>query len=376
MTTEHLIGEELALLQNERGTNCISIIVPTHKLSPERRTDILQTEKIVQKAKEYVLDHYTTEEAQILVQSIDQLYQQIDFTHNAEGLGLFVSKTVKQIIQFHFPVKERIAIGNSFEIRDILYEVYYQKTYFLLSLVEKGARLYQGNIAVLHEIKNHHFPLRNIDQFEYNPSARGSSYTGHAFNKQFERDKSQMEEMRYDQFLKTVDDGLKSYLINHTPLIVAGPTEDVAAFKKINSHQKIIGEISGNQFHRPLPELALSAWEVMKSFLNHEKENQIKELYEKVEEGQGKTGLAAIWSATQEGKGYKLLVEKDYTQPGFLAEGDPCHLHLKPPKEKHEILPDAVNILMQTVLEKKGEVIIVENGRIENYGRIGLITRY
>ena len=69
-------------------------------------------------------------------------------------------------------------------------------------------------------------------------------------------------------------------------------------------------------------------------------------------------------------------MEKDYKQPGFLVEGNPYHLYLKPPKEKHEILPDAVNSLMQLVLEKKGEVIIVENGRIENYGRIGLITRY
>lgn len=376
MTTEYLVGEELALLQKENDPICVSIIVPTHKLSPDRRGDSLQTYKIVQRAKEYIQDHYSESDAKILIDSIDRLYEKIDFNHNDEGLGLFVSKNVKQLVRFHFPVKEKLVIGSSFELRDLLYDISYQKNYFLLSLVEKGAKLYQGNLRSLQEMKNHHFPSRNLDKYEYNTPSRGSSYTGHSFTKQFERDKAQMEEIRYNQFLKNVDHDLKSYLVDHTPLIIAGTVDDIAAFKKITSQKNIIGEIPGNQFHTPLSELASSAWEIMKTFLDHKKENQVKELFEQIEQGNGITGLTAIWQAAQEGRAYKLVVEKDYSQPAFLVTANSYQLYIKPPKEKHEILQDAVNTLMQLVLEKIGEVIIVENDRIENYGRIGLITRY
>ena len=36
METDYLVGEELALMQGERGI-CISVIVPTHRLSQEKR---------------------------------------------------------------------------------------------------------------------------------------------------------------------------------------------------------------------------------------------------------------------------------------------------------------------------------------------------
>ena len=89
MNTEFLIGEELALMQKQRGI-CISIIVPTHRLSPERRGDHLEMEKAINKAKEYLHYKYTKEQVKPLLQSLDELFHQIDFDHNAEGLGLFV----------------------------------------------------------------------------------------------------------------------------------------------------------------------------------------------------------------------------------------------------------------------------------------------
>jgi hypothetical protein len=39
-------------------------------------------------------------------------------------------------------------------------------------------------------------------------------------------------------------------------------------------------------------------------------------------------------------------------------------------------LPDATDDLMQMVLNKNGEVIIVENGKLSPYQRMVLITRY
>ena len=71
-----------------------------------------------------------------------------------------------------------------------------------------------------------------------------------------------------------------------------------------------------------------------------------------------------------------LLVEKDYSVPGYLINGDDYNLHLHPPKKLDEVMPDAVSSLIELVFEKNGDVVIVENGSLANYHGMALITRY
>ena len=59
----------------------------------------------------------------------------------------------------------------------------------------------------------------------------------------------------------------------------------------------------------------------MHLYLQHEREQLVKEFEEKIGEGLGITGIQDIWSATQEGKAFKLLVEKRLSHSGFCREG-------------------------------------------------------
>ena len=235
----NLTGEELvALMQKEKGKICVSIVVPSHKLSPERRVDRLQVENAVLKAKEELLHSYREEEIKPLRQSLDELYNQIDFNHNTAGIGLFVSPVVKQLVHFFFPVKEKVVIGSSFEIRDVLYQTNYARRYFTLMLSEKEARLFEGRLVSLLEITDHNFPKKYVDDYIYAHPARDSSSDGNAFVRVFEKDKSQLEEIRYQHFAGEVGDVLKDYLINDTPLILAGAKKDLSYFE--NSQLAIV----------------------------------------------------------------------------------------------------------------------------------------
>ena len=77
-----------------------------------------------------------------------------------------------------------------------------------------------------------------------------------------------------------------------------------------------------------------------------------------------------------EGRGLKLLVEKDFSIPAYVKNTNDYELYLRPPKEPHKALPNVVNNLIETVLDKNGEVFLVENDILKDYGRIALITRY
>jgi hypothetical protein len=281
------------------------------------------------------------------------------------------------LVHFFFPVKEKVMIGRSFEIRDLLYQTNYSRRYFTLMISEKEARLFEGRLNGLVEITDHNFPKKYVDDYIYSHPSRGSSYVGNAFVKEFEKDKSQLEEIRYQHFAGQVGDGLKDYLINDTPLILAGAKKDLSYFKSANRNLlHVIGEIPGNYSYTGLTELAELSWEVLRPFLDQVKQQLVREFEEKIGQGLGVTGMTEIWRAAEEGRGLELLVEKDFSQPGFLTNNDATHLHLRPPKEPHRILADAVDDLIESVLEKNGRVTMLENDLLKDYQRIALITRY
>ena len=374
---KHMLSNDLQTLSAERSDVCISIIMPTHRLSPGRRTDPIELDNTMENVKLDLQKKYDNETIAPLMLAMDELYEQVDFMHNIEGIGLFVSSYVKKIIPFFFPVKERVTIDRTFDIRDLLYESYYDIPYVVLQLSQKETRLFNSRLNSLNEIIDSHFPRKYENEYEYSRHTRGNSNAGHSFVKEVEKDKSAMDEIRFKNFFRETDKLLNSYLNNGIPLIVTGENKDLSYFRQVTTHEERIAcNIPGNYATYNEHELGALTWQAMKLFQDNNKEKLVRDFKEKTGEGLGITGLDNIWKAVQEGRGYKLLVEKDYSVPGYLPDNDEYDLLLHEPKEPHHILSDAVSRLITLVLEKNGEVIMLENDVIRDYKRIALTTRY
>ena len=376
MANEKLLGEDLQALQNEKGDICISIIVPTHRLSPERRADKLNVKRAIEKAEQLLKYKYSEEIAHTLTAKMKNLFQRINFIHNNEGIGLYVSSNIGLSVQFPFPVEEKIIVEESFEVRDLLYKVNYSNPYYVLLLTEKGARLYDGSWNELHEIKDKNFPVEYEEEYIYSPPSRTTSYAGQAHVKSFEKDKSEMEEIRLKNFFHGIDKKLSDYLMNNASLIVLGIKKEISYFEKVTMHNKqIAGKVPGSYSYSNLNQLSEIVWPVMYFYLQDKRMELINEFEEKIGQHLGISGIQDIWSAASEGKAFKLMVEKDYRCPGFVTENNYV-LSLRPPQKPHKVLTDAVDDLIEMVLEKGGQVFFVDNGLLKDYQRIALITRY
>jgi hypothetical protein len=376
MFSEKLSGEDLLALQNEKGNICASVVVPVHRLSHERRVDKLGVKRAVEKAGQLLRYKYPEKQTAPLLKALDELYKTIDFKQNPDGIGLYVSATLKLAVQFPFPVEEKIMAGNNFEIRDLLYKINYAAPYYMLILTEKGARFFEGREYNLTEIKDNHFPVEYEDDYAYSKPSRSSSYAGHSHVKIYEKDKSEMEAIRFRNFFKKVDKLLDKYLVRDMPLVLLGVEKELALFTGVSSHtKKIAAKIAGSYNYENEKELTDRVWPAIRSYLENGWAKLVKEFQEKIGEGLGISGIQDIWNAVQEGKAFKLLVEKDYRSPGFLTENE-YQLYLRPPKKPHKILADAVDDLIEAVLEKKGHVFFVDNGMLKDYQRMALITRY
>ena len=109
--------------------------------------------------------------------------------------------------------------------------------------------------------------------------------------------------------------------------------------------------------------------------LQHQRKLLIKELEEKVGSHLVITGIQHIWQATKDGKAFKLLVEKDYRQSGFTTDGG-YQFHERPTDKAYKIVTDAVDDIMEMVLDSGGQVFLTDNNLLKDYQHIALITRY
>jgi hypothetical protein len=372
-------SQEIEDILIDSGEPCISVIIPTHRLSPDRRQDFGNVNDAVEKAIKLIKIKYENSDYPIgtLEFLLNKLLETIDFTHLKEGLGIYVSLRIQKIIKFPFQVIEKIKAAETFDSRDLLYYKTRVIKYHLLSISQKHIHLFNGEGEKLKEIHNDDFPLNYEETYEYSKPSRGNSF-GSGELKEFERDKSILEEVRVVDFLKHADHLLNKYLKDVNPLMIAGGKKEIADFLNVTNHQKnIIGKVSGNYNYGESNQLADETWLQVKS---HQK-NQTTELLVGLKELIGKSilavGIQEAWDATEEGNGRVLIIEKDYETHAYISKNG-TDLKLSKPLEidNYHLVSAAVERLIQLVRENNGDVIFTENGELQDFSGLVLKLRY
>ncbi len=371
---KYILEPDLAGMMTTGRGLCVSLVIPTHRTSPARRSDEFTAGKIIEFAKKELCGKYRTRGGEALAARVQELAEKIDFVHSSEGIGIFVSKNHARLVSFPFPVKKKLVIGDSFEVRDLVYRENFMADYYVLSLSEKIVRLFKGNGPSLREIKDGTFPARYRDTYEYSRPARGSSVSSSL--KGAEKDKSVVEEKRLQAFFHELDKKLSAYINSAVPMLLAGARKDNGYFMKVSVHGKsIIGKVEGNFNHGSTQTLADAAWVRMLGFLKKKASSAVEEIREQDNGRKVSSGISNVWNAATQGRGLSLVVEKNFTRPAFLGE-DGFTLLMHPPRGKHKVLADAVDDIIEIVLSKNGTVKFVDDGALAGHEGIALINRY
>ncbi|MBK9637636.1 MAG: hypothetical protein IPO63_07400 [Bacteroidetes bacterium] len=374
-----MLKQEIEELLSESDMLCVSIIVPTHRISPEKRNDAQTVKKAVDRAKEVLRKKFSNTENDVesIIQNIDETVEKIDYIHSKDGVGIFVSPNVARLIIFPFPVIEKINIGTAFDSRDLLYYVNTIFDYCVLSVSKKYIHLYTGKGEELKEVKNEDFPINYEETYEYSKPSRGTSFSSSTL-KEFERDKSVLQELRFVDFLKTADHLLNKNVSQHVPLIVSGGKKEISDFLGITQNMKrIIGKVVGNYNFNGDLQLAGLSWMQIQNHLKNRNENLLSNLRELVGNEMVALGIEEILKAANEGKGLELVVEKDLASKAFIAV-DEYNLNLQDSADKMEYMyeNDVVEKIIRTVREKNGRVVFVDNGEMKEFSGIALKLRY
>jgi Bacterial archaeo-eukaryotic release factor family 3 len=355
MLTAELGERDLAALRAPREFPAVSVLLPTHRTFPDNRQDTILLGKLLDEAatrlRDANLPHGIAEE---VIGSLETAAAAADLDHAAEALVLFAAPGGEHHT-FSLPYvhpRARVVIGQSFATRDLVAAQEHVWNYWALVLSEQPTRLWSGTGERLTESTAGGFPMSCGAPAEQIKDDRRESFVRHVLG---------------EMASVLADDG--------RPLVVTGVSRCLAYFDQLAPaavRSQFIGAAEGGHDHATGPELAV----IVAPALTAERQRWQADAIDRLETARSERlfagGLGQVWDLAAAGQIRELLVEEGYLAPGRQDGG-----HLLPPGDPSgEQVDDAVDTIMDAVLDGGGEVIFVPDGALESAQRIAASLRY
>ena len=366
--------EQLSAMISEKEGPCVSIQVRLHIEFTQRKQNESIIEHAVARARQAVeVLRCNADTKSRILERLDMAVEDYD-GRPGRSLGIYVSREHAAQIRFPFEVNETVVVGDTFETRDLLYYRQYAATYLVLSLSRKEVRLFRGRAGDLVEVRDDVFPLRYQEEYAYERSSIGSSI-GYGM-KGFEKDKSVLAGMRTEAFVQNVVDVLPAYLDRKgVEFILAGEDRITSGLlKTFPWREQVLGTIDGEVNARSDKQLFAKAWKLCQQARSQRIEILIGKLRDLGLNYQA-VGIRDVWAKAVTGQGRQLLVERDFQCRAYRPSGtDQIRLH--PPKGPHLRIEDAVDDVIEKVINRGGQVVFTEPNGLREFEQIGLILRY
>jgi hypothetical protein len=260
---------------------------------------------------------------------------------------------------------ERAVIDETFFTRDLVHALNHSTRYWVLVLSEKPTRLYEGFNHDLTEIEEGGFPM-----VHEGPGGEAPLPGGFGIRRSAHRDE------RHRQFFRKVDNALKPFLAGDPlPFIVIGVDRNLAFFNEVSAHTKaVIGTVTGSHDKTSPHELSKLVQPLIEKHQMEKRREALEQLERAVSERKFVSTIGEVWRLANEGRGDILLVEEDFHYPARLDDNGVLVRADDPAAP--DVMDDAVDEIIETVLNKQGRVVFVENGQLEKYRRIAMVLRF
>lgn len=344
----------------------VSIILPFEpKMSV--KSELTQRLKLaVDKVEREIKQTYTDELATLVLRKLRAIIRDLNFSTFKKSIAIYVSPVFEKVLYLDIPMQEKIIVNGSFEIRDLIYAKKELHQYLVLLLSAKSSRVYLGNAAAFVKIKSN--VPDHIAAFKNDLPQRVGNFS----------DPSYRREILTDKFLQHTDEGL-SFLLHAYPfpVFVMGAKKIVGHFKALTKNEKsIVGYIPGDYEHITEPALE----KALKPYLDNWKKVKMDDLRHQMEKAAGcgklTNGIRDVWKQAARRKGRLLIVEKNFVCPAEQGGREDLIYMPSEPYNKFSYIKDAVDDVIEKVLETGGDVEIVDDGVLDEYEHISLIQYY
>jgi hypothetical protein len=356
---------DLHELQDVRTYPCLTITLPTHRTRPDNKQDPIRVKNLVTEGTNRLLGEFSKREVAPLLERLGTLVDAIDYQYTLDGLILVVNRDIAREYVLPFTLNERVVVDETFFTRDLVHALNRARRYWVLSLSEQATRLYAGTRDDLEEIAAGGFPMRHTG-----PGGDTVLPGGHGVNTSAYRDD------RHRQFFRDVDTAFRPFLAEDPlPLALAGVDRYLAFFREVAGTNEIIATLPGNFDHLSAHDLGRQIWPSVREGFTARRREVLEHLAAAVGMHRAASTLGEVWHLAGLGRGKVLVVEEGFHQPARLDQWGQLDVHVKDPTAP-DVMDDAVDEVITTVLNKGGQVVFVEDGELALHDRIAMILRY
>jgi Bacterial archaeo-eukaryotic release factor family 7 len=377
--------DELAILTAEGNTNCVSIYMPTYKMSTETLQNPIRFKNLMREAEEKLIANgMRPQDARDLLLPAQELDEYDFWQHQSNGLAIFISKHLFSYYTVPIDFLELVVVTDRFHLKPLISLLTGDGQFYILALSQNLVRLFQGTRYSISEIELEDVPTSMAEALKYDDpekslqfhtgtpqggsGSRAAIFHGHGAGNDDEKENI----LRY---FRCVDKGLQELLKGQKAyLVLAGVDYLLPIYKQANSYSNLIDEgVTGNPDQLKAEELHAQAWQIVQPYFEAAQDEAIA--YYKANLGTGKTAntiqevvLAAYYQRIE-----SLFVPLGQQKWGmFNSETSNLEIHSEQEAGDEDLMDLAA---LHTILNG-GTVYAVTSEKVPGNAKLAAILRY
>ena len=261
----------------------------------------------------------------------------------APAIAICVSPQHQAVVRLGKEVRSRVIIDDTFATRDMVADANRTATFRVITVSDRKARLLVGDRARLVEEREGVWPMHRDDDQSLAQWSRSVNHAVHDSQREFP-----------------------------LPNVVAGVDRSVRELVKLDSVRPI-ATIAGNHDRTGWADLHRLAWPLVVDWLRSDVERAHQGLAAARDENRFAGGLDEVWELAHDGRVELLVVEEDYAVAARIRNG---RLERATDTWSPDVVDDAVDELIEMVLDKGGHAVIVPPGSLTHADHVGAVLRY
>lgn len=352
--------EELRIINTDKHQPSVSIVMPVFPGDINYR--IRQAERQINKELSGV---YPADIVKAIQTKLQGTIDGIDMTTLKKSLAIYVSPQFSEVFHLDVLVDEKIAINQSFKIKDLVYARQESLKFLILLLNSRQASILLADAGHIGAIPGD--IASDIAANENDIAEKVGNFS----------DPEKRKEILLDKFLHQVDERLSAILNQHPlPVFVIGAKRETGHFAGITHNGgQIATTIHGSYSDAPPHELM----EILNPYIRSWKKLRETALLRQLEDAQSLSlvdfGIHMVWKTANEKNARLLIVEKNYQYPAEYVTPTTIRQH-PAPAENTLFINDAVDDVIEKVISDGGDVRFVEDGALGKYLHIALIRYF
>lgn len=230
------------LLEKCTGSPKITMMMPTHRRSPENQKDKILFKNLAQEVRLYLEKYSSRTTFNKISESLQKIQDDTMFwAHTEDGLVVLICEDMIETYQIHHSVKAKTVISDAFHLSPLLS---YHETlghHYLVDLAKDRMKIYHIKKSGIDEMRDHEiFTSFNelFDDFDAEGNLNVGSYGGLQGMYHGHRDRS--EEVKKDRvkFFRYLDRELqKLHSIDNSHFFFSGTKNNISLFKSMTDKE-------------------------------------------------------------------------------------------------------------------------------------------